>query len=668
MITRLLIANRGEIACRIARTARAMGIEVVAVHGRPDADAAHVAAADVAVPLDGTTAAETYLDIDALLAAARTAGADAVHPGYGFLAENAAFARAVIDAGLTWVGPSPEAIAAMGDKLAAKRIMADAGVPTLPSTTDPADAADIGFPVIVKAAAGGGGKGMRVVTDPADLDEAVAAARREAAGAFGDDTVFVERYLERPRHIEVQVLADTHGRVVHLGERECSIQRRHQKVIEEAPSPVVDAAARERLGRAAVAAAEAIGYVGAGTVEFVAVEAADGLEFSFLEVNTRLQVEHPVTEAVWRVGDDPAPLDLVRLQLLVADGAPLPFDQADLHLDGWAVEARLYAEDPAAGFLPATGTVELLAPANLPSTRWDSGVRTGDVISPHFDPMIAKVIAHGPTRTEAVRLAATELARTRLHGVTTNRDALVAVLRHPAFVAGDLHTGFLDAHLTPEALAPAPSPEAVTAHVAAAALAGLHRRRRAARVPRHVPAGGRHNPADPQRTACRHRGSEIAATHRPTGGEGWAVAVDDVTHPVVLHGIAGDDAVVVELTVDGRRLRCAVDRVDGGPGEEAIWLVDSPLGATRLVEVPRFPTAVAAAVEGGLVAPMPGAVIAVHVGEGDEVVEGQPLVVLEAMKMEHRITAPEPGTVAEVGVAVGDQVEAGAVLVVIEAG
>ena len=492
-ITSLLIANRGEIACRIMRTCEQMGIATVAVYADGDRDALHVRRADQAVPLDGVSAVETYLDIAKVVAAARTSGADAIHPGYGFLAEREDFARAVIDAGLIWVGPPAAAIAGMGDKIAAKQAMAAAGVPVLPSTTDPADAGQIGYPLIVKAASGGGGKGMRIVREAADLDEAVDGARREAASAFGDDRVFLERLVERPRHIEVQVLADQHGRVVHLGERECSVQRRHQKVIEEAPSPAVDAGTRERLGEAAVAAASAVDYVGAGTVEFVATQpsADSGPSFFFLEMNTRLQVEHPVTELAWAVEGAP-PLDLVRLQLEVAQGLPLPFDQDDLRLVAHAVEARLYAEDPATGFLPATGPVDLLVPANGPGTRWDTGVETGDVIGPHFDPMLAKVIAHGATRPEAIRRLSAELSRTRLHGLRTNRDALVGMLGHPDLLDGALDTGFID-RLDDAVVNPTADGFTTAVHLVAATVVGRERRIGTRRVQGSVPAGYRNN-------------------------------------------------------------------------------------------------------------------------------------------------------------------------------
>ena len=503
MITTLLIANRGEIARRVIRTAAAMGITTVAVYAEGDAGAPYVAEADRAVALPGRTAAQTYLNIGALLAAASAAGADAVHPGYGFLSERAQFARAVAGAGLTWVGPPAEAIEVMGNKLAAKRLMADVGVPVLPSWEVVGDTMagldGVPLPVIVKAAAGGGGKGMRVAgAGPAgagELAEAVAAARREAGAAFGDATVFLERYVTDARHVEIQVLADTHGGAVHCFERECSIQRRHQKIIEECPSPALDDGLRDRMGTAALAAAKAAGYVGAGTVEFVLEPSG---EFWFLEVNTRLQVEHPVTEAVTGI-------DLVREQLLVAQGLPLSVTQSGLALDGHAIEARLYAEDPAAGFLPATGTVLDWAPAACPACRWDSGVEQGSVVGVEFDPMLAKVIAHAPTRREAALRLALALERTRIRGVTTNKDFLVATLRHPEFLAWPHHHRFYSA----ERCSPGPP--------ALAARASCRGDRRGSRRAGGCPGGGA-GAADPAQRLAQQRHAPGAGRLLPRPG------------------------------------------------------------------------------------------------------------------------------------------------------
>ena len=441
MIRKLLVANRGEIARRVFRTCREMGIATVAVFSDPDRDAPFVADADEAVALGGATPSESYLRIDALIDAARRTDADAVHPGYGFLAENADFARAVLDAGLVWVGPPPEAIETMGSKLRSKKLVAAAGVPVLDSIDLSGfdeeairEAAErIGYPVLVKASAGGGGKGMRIVPDPEHLLDAVEGARRESAAAFGDDTVFVEHYLEAPRHIEIQVFADTQGTTVSLFERECSIQRRHQKIIEEAPSPVLTSELRAEMGKAAVTATEAVGYVGAGTVEFLYQNG----DFWFLEMNTRLQVEHPVTEEI-------TGLDLVRLQLLVAAGHPLPPEATAATMTGHAVEARLYAEDATKGFLPVTGILDRFR--FDPGVRVDTGVEDGSEISIHYDPMIAKVIAWAPTREEATARLASALQRAEIHGTVTNRELLVRILRHPEFVAGDIDTHFLERH------------------------------------------------------------------------------------------------------------------------------------------------------------------------------------------------------------------------------
>jgi propionyl-CoA carboxylase alpha chain len=691
-ITKVLIANRGEIAVRIARTCRAMGLGTVAVHSDVDADALHVEVCDEAVRLGGATPAESYLRADAIVEAARRAGADAVHPGYGFLAENAAFARAVTDAGLTWIGPTPDAIEAMGDKIEAKRRMADAGVPLVPGAELRADldpdsdevaraGAEVGFPLMVKAAAGGGGKGMRVVHAPSDLAEAVAAARREAAGAFGDDRVFLERFVESPRHVEVQVLGDTHGTVVHLFERECSIQRRHQKVVEESPSPGIDDAVRAALGEAAVAAAEAIGYVNAGTVEFIADEAVlarrragedvDPREaFAFLEVNTRLQVEHPVTEEVVRARTAAGtldPIDLVRLQLLVAMGEPLPFAQSDLVQVGHAIEARLYAEDPANGYLPATGTLRAFAPAELDGLRYDLGIREGDTVSTYYDPMLAKVIAVAPTRREAAARLARALDRTVLHGTTTNRDLLVAVLRDEAFLAGDTTTAFLDVRYPDDDTRRFPPDDAdVEVAVIAATLAAVAERRAAARVLASLPAGFQNTGAYDHETAFDVGDDVWTVRYRHERDGRWHVELSDgtraepVAREVVLHG--GDPATgVIDVEVDGHRQRVRI-------GGRADLEVLTASGRVAVRFRPRFPDAAGEEVAGATLSPMPGAIVTVAVEEGQAVAKGDLLVTVEAMKMEHRVTAPFDGTVAEVRVTAGQQVDADQVLVVVGEG
>ncbi len=652
MISTLLIANRGEIARRIARTAASMGIRTVAVYSEGDRDMPIVREADRAVALPGRTAATTYLDVDALVRAALASGADAVHPGYGFLSENAAFARAVTAAGLIWVGPPAEVIESMGDKVAAKRLMADAGVPVLP-TWDPAGASDgeVTFPVLVKAAAGGGGKGMRVVESPAELAASVEAARRESRSAFGDDRVFLERFIGSARHVEIQILADDHGRVVHCFERECSIQRRHQKIVEESPSPVLGAELRDRIGSAAVAAARAVGYRSAGTVEFVLEP--DG-RFWFLEVNTRLQVEHPVTELVTGV-------DLVREQLRIAGGEPLSVTQEDLRMSGHAIEARLYAEDPAAGFLPATGTLVDYRPAGDPSVRWDSGVGPGCTVGVEFDPMLAKVISHAPSREEAAARLALALERSRIRGVTTNRDFLVGVLRSPEFLAGDTTTDFI-ARVAPPLERPVPETEERTAAVAAC-LALRHRSRASAPVLRSLPAGWRNSIMPPDRVTLQRAGAEITVGYRPRRDGAVDFSIGDWS------GAAS----AVDVTAAGDR--CEVFFESGGRAHHLDVLVDAdrvyvqgPDGDVRFDLVPRFPVAGGGVPAGGLVAPMPGKVLAVAVSAGETVEEGRLLMVVEAMKMEHRVTAPHAGLVAEIRAQAGDQVNGGDLLVVLDAG
>jgi propionyl-CoA carboxylase alpha chain len=637
-IRSLLVANRGEIARRIIRTARSMGIRTVAVFVAADADAPFVREADHAVRLE-----RSYLDGPAVVAAAQRTGADAVHPGYGFLSENAGFAQAVIDAGLTWVGPAPEVISAMGDKINAKAAAEAAGVPILPSTEDPSAAADVGYPLLVKASAGGGGKGMRIVERAEDLDEAVAAARREAKASFGDDRVFLERYVARSRHVEVQILGDQHGTVVHLGERECSIQRRHQKIIEESPSPVVDDAMRAAMGDAALRLARAIGYTSTGTVEFLVDDATRA--FSFLEVNTRLQVEHPVTEEVTGI-------DLVREQLRVAAGEPISPEAASATFTGHAIEARLYAEDPAAGFLPATGTIAVFEPAAEPAVRWDSGVETGSVVGVDFDPMLAKVTAHGPTRADAAGRLALALEGLHLGGVTTNRDFLAATLRSPEFLAGDTTTDFI------ERVRPRLEVERDVAGLErlgpVVALWLQERNRRSARVLRSMPSGWRNTRLPAQTVALRWGDVETVVRYRAQR-DGTFVVGDD--RRAVVHHWTPD---AIDVEVDGERATARITL----DGDHVHVTVGASTASLELV--PRFTVPGPAETVGGFVAPMPGAVLDVRVEPGEAVTAGQTLVVLEAMKMEHHMAAPADGVVAEVRVAAGDQVANGALLLVFE--
>lgn len=640
----LLVANRGEIARRIFRTARAMGMATAAVFVDADAHAPHVAEADVAVRLTNG-----YLDGEAVIAAAKSVGADAIHPGYGFLSENADFARAVEDAGLIWVGPQPAVIATMGDKLAAKRAAVEAGVPTLPSSDDPTVDSAIGYPLLVKASAGGGGKGMRIVDSAGDLTEAVAAAQREALNGFGDDTVFLERYVASSRHIEIQILGDRHGSLVHLGERECSIQRRHQKIIEESPSPVVDEAMRIAMGDAALALGRAMDYQSAGTVEFLVDDATR--EFFFLEVNTRLQVEHPVTEEV-------TGLDLVREQLRIAAGEPLGYGQADVSFNGHAIEARLYAEDPDNGFLPAIGSVEAFSPAAEPPVRWDSGVEAGSVVGVDFDPMLAKVIAHGPTRAEAAGRLALALERLHLGGLTTNRDFLAVTLRNREFLAGNTTTDFID---RTSSAGPEPAEQNVQAERAAirAALWMQGKNRHETPTLRTLPSGWRNSLMPDERIVFRSAGSEtdVEVRYQSRRDGSFVVRSADGDRRAVVHRWSPTS---IDVEVDGVRSVSAITN-----GTSTIH-VQTATGTESLEHVPRFVPPEASGPAGGFVAQMPGTVIDVRVSAGDSVAKGDTLVVLEAMKMEHHMNAPAEGVVAEVRVETGGQIETGQVLLVFE--
>jgi acetyl-CoA/propionyl-CoA carboxylase biotin carboxyl carrier protein len=596
----VLIANRGEIAIRVARTVHALGLATVGVVTEAELGAAHADASDMVVSI------ASYLDPAELLRAAALSGARSVHPGYGFLSENAAFARAVVEAGLVWIGPPPAAIELMGDKGAAKAAAAAAGVPVVPAGDDG------GFPVVVKAVAGGGGKGMRVVRDASELEAATAAAKREALAAFGDDRVIVERYLERPRHIEIQVLADAHGACVHLGERECSLQRRHQKVVEEAPSPVVSPELRAEMGAAAVTLSRACGYAGAGTVEFIAT--GDASEFYFLEMNTRLQVEHPVTELVYDV-------DLVEQQLRVAAGEPLALEQSSLVPRGHAVEARLYAEDPAAGFLPSTGTVRVYREPSGPGIRVDSGIRAGSVVGTSYDPMLAKVVAHGPDRATALARLDRALASFAIAGVTTNAAFSRALLARDDVRAGEQDTGLLERVLAELAVAP---PE----DLAAAAM---------------VAAAGSASPAGPWRRALDGLGEARVGGGRVTiGDRSWAAGEP---RAAIGAGVAGE----AYIMLDGIQRRYAV-----AAAEDAVWVARD--GHHLKLRTARRARRGAGAAAGSLEAPMPGTVLLVHVADGDAVAEGDVLLVLESMKMELSITAPHAGTVAGLALAPGDRV------------
>jgi 3-methylcrotonyl-CoA carboxylase alpha subunit len=662
MFDTLLIANRGEIACRIIRTARRLGLRSVAVYSEADAEALHVRQADDARLLGPAPAAESYLDIAAVIEAARLSGAQAVHPGYGFLAENAAFAEACGAAGLIFVGPPPEAIRAMGSKSEAKTLMEQAGVPLVPGYHgDSRDLAvleraarTVGYPVLIKASAGGGGKGMRVVEQAMDFDAAVGAARREAAAAFGDDRVLLEKYLTHPRHIEIQVFADGHGNALHLFERDCSIQRRHQKVLEEAPAPGLSPERRAEMGAAAVAAARAIGYVGAGTVEFI----VEGDAFYFMEMNTRLQVEHPVTEMI--TGQD-----LVEWQLRIAAGAALPCGQDELAVRGHAIEARLYAEDPARGFLPATGRlVHLRFPETGPRVRVDSGVSAGDAVTVHYDPLLAKLVVWGEDRPAALRRLAAALAGTQAVGVTTNLAFLAAVAAHPAYIAGELDTGFIErrgAELMPPA---GPASDEV---LALASLAVLQRRRAEAEAlarrcgdphsPWHQTTGWRLNVETHGRLVFRDDDREVAVTvhYRPDG-----YRLELPGGEIAARGrLEANGDLRAELA--GHHVRATVVRRD----HELAVLMGAELHRLVLHD----PLALGAAAEAGsgrLTAPMPGRVTEVHVKPGARVARGAPLLVLEAMKMEHTIAAPADGRVTEIHYDAGALVEEGAELLALD--
>lgn len=645
--SKLLVANRGEIACRVMRAARRLGIRTVAVYSDADADALHVESADESVRIGRSPAPESYLAAPAILEAAARTGADAVHPGYGFLSENAAFAQACRDAGLVFVGPPPAAIRALGDKGRAKRLAAEIGVPCIPGyqgeSQDDAtlwsEAQRIGFPLLIKAAAGGGGRGMRRVEREADWAASLAAARREAGGAFGAETVILEQIVEPARHVEIQFIADEHGHCLALGERDCSVQRRHQKVIEESPSPAATADLRRAMSEAAIAVALAAGYVNAGTVEFL-VDAAG--KFYFLEVNTRLQVEHPVTELVTGV-------DLVEWQLLAAQGSPLPLAQSDLRLEGHSIEARLYAEDPREGFRPQTGRVRDWRPPSGPGVRVDHGLRRGDVITPYYDPMIAKVVAHGETREAARARLVAALQETVLFGVTTNRDFLLRVLAHPEFASGRATTSFLDGAGLQE---DDPTPPA---EVLAAACVCLieHAARDLSPGERGWRSTG---PATtPIRLELRDQRWTFQIVHR---GDRYTASVDGQSVEMEKVRYSGGR---LEWTMDGRRRRadCLVE------GDEAFLNVEGRTFAFR--DATYAPALDAGATVGGLVrSPMSGRVLRTAVAKGDAVRKGDVLVVVEAMKMENHVAAPRDGRIEAVHAAAGDQVEANQILVALK--
>ena len=662
MFSKILVANRGEIACRVIATARGMGIRTVAVYSDADAKARHTVMADEAVRIGGPTVADSYLQGDRIIAAAHATGAEAIHPGYGFLSENPDFVAAVEAAGLVFIGPSAAAIRAMGLKDAAKTLMERAGVPVVPgwhgAARDPetlaARAAEIGYPVLIKARAGGGGKGMRLVKAPTDFAAALASAEREAQAAFGDPVCLIEKYILCPRHIEIQVFGDAHGNVIHLFERDCSLQRRHQKVIEEAPAPGMTPEMRQAMGHAAVEAARAIGYCGAGTVEFI-VDGSGPLRpdrFWFMEMNTRLQVEHPVSEAI-------TGLDFVELQLRVAAGEPLPVGQEDLAIDGWAFEARIYAEDADRGFLPATGTLDHLRfpPATefaQGPLRIDSGVRQGDVISPYYDPMIAKLIAHGPTRAIALSRLAAGLRQTRVIGSVTNLPFLAAVARHAGFARGEVDTGLIGRDLAQ--LLQRDPPGGWVPAAAALAATGFLRPQHSA-DPWQALAGWRHWQPDALLVTLNDGNGDIARRVTPLGAGAFLIETGETALYLTLIE-RGEDSVT--LALDGRRVR--LDVLDLG---HQITVCDDGRCDTYTRPDPDHADLDTGAGD-GVVAPMPGFVTQIAAVPGQRVARGDLLVVLEAMKMEHALCALRDGIVAEVRVMPGDQVQNGMVLVQLE--
>ena len=635
---KLLIANRGEIACRIIKTAHEMGISCVAVYTEADSNSPFVRMADEAVKLS-----DTYLNGKEIIEAAKRTGAQAIHPGYGFLSENAKFSRDVQKEGLIWVGPSSRVITSMGDKLKAKDIAEKAGVPTLPMTTDPKKANTIGYPILIKAAAGGGGKGMRIVEDKKDLKEAIAGAQREALTGFGDDRVFIERYVASSRHIEIQILGDSHGNVVHLGERECSIQRRHQKIIEESPSPRVDSEMRATMGEAAIKLAKKLKYESAGTVEFL-VDDKTG-EFWFLEVNTRLQVEHPVTEEV-------TGKDLVYEQLRIARGEELGYSQEDISWKGSSIEARLYAEDPSKDFLPATGTLIAYENDTNIDARWDTGIEQGSVVGTDFDPMLAKVITKGKTRIDAANKLALALETMHIGGVTTNRDFLVASLRTKDFLDGKTTSDFIEKTNPQRAVILEGS--MLENALSAAALWIQGQNRESANILKEIPTGWRNSRLPRQKINFRYLEKDLEVTYKANRDGSFDVN-DGTVARVVKWTSSG-----IDIEVNSSRFFSKVTRDNDN------IVVHGPWGDALFKILPRFTLPGSEAQAGGLIAPMPGKVVDLKVKTGSKVKKGDTLVILEAMKMEHQVKAPEDGKITKVLIKKDDQLENGALLMVLD--
>ncbi|MDA9636585.1 biotin/lipoyl-binding protein [SAR86 cluster bacterium] len=637
-IKKLLIANRGEIASRIILSAHDMGISCVAIYTEADASSPYVRQSDQAYKLS-----DSYLNAKEIIEIAKNSGADAVHPGYGFLSENASFANQVKKAGIKWVGPSANAIKKMGDKLTAKELAEKANVPTLPMTSDPKKADTIGYPILVKAAAGGGGKGMRIVKKAKDLKEAIKSAEREAEGGFGDKRVFLERYIARSRHIEIQILGDSHGNIVHLGERECSIQRRHQKVVEESPSPMVDEEMRFTMGEAAIKLASKLKYESAGTVEFLVDEKTK--EFWFLEVNTRLQVEHPVTEEVTGI-------DLVKEQLRIADGEELEYDQSDIDFFGSSIEVRLYAEDPGNDFLPVTGKLIAFEPANDPLVRWDIGIESGSVITSNFDPMLAKVISFGETRTEAANKLALALENSHFGGMKTNRDYLVSILRSEEYLAGNTTTDFIDrVELNSEINL---TNEEIENYATVGAMWIQGKNRNEANVLSSVSSGWSNGRLPHQEIKFDYNDKELLIRYKPQRDGSF------ITNNNKNLNIFDWNESFIDIEISNIRYRSKVTL------ENEKLLVHTHKGDILLNILPKFKLAEEVEIEGGLTAPMPGKVVEIKVKKGSTIKKGDTLVILEAMKMEHKVSAPANGKITEILVEKGEQVENGTTLVVVD--
>ena len=637
-IKKLLIANRGEIASRIIKSAHQMGISTVAIYTDPDTNSPYVREAKEAFKLESS-----YLDAKKIIEIATTANVDAIHPGYGFLSENSNFANLVSKSNIKWVGPSANAIKKMGDKLTAKKLSEKASVPTLPMTNDPKEAKKIGYPLLIKAAAGGGGKGMRIVESQKDLKESIASAQREAEGGFGDKRVFIERYIAKSRHIEIQILGDSYGNIVHLGERECSIQRRHQKVVEESPSPVVDEELRNKMGAAAIKIASLLKYESAGTVEFLFDETTK--EFWFLEVNTRLQVEHPVTEEVTGI-------DLVKEQLKIANGEPLNFSQDDIEWFGSSIEVRLYSEDPGNNFLPVTGKLIAFEPTEDPLVRWDTGVETGSEITPNFDPMLAKIISYGETRIEAANKLALALENSHFGGLKTNRDYLISILRSDEFLKGDTTTDFLERAKIKDEINL--NEEEIYFLAIAASMWIQGKNRYESEVLSNLSSGWNNARLPMQEIKLQFNDKPLTVKYKNNREE---IFTTDKNNSAKINSW---DKNFIDVEIDNTRIRSKVTF------DNELLLIQSKSGDVLFKILPKFETAKKASIEGGLNAPMPGKVVEIKIKKGAKIKKGDTLIILEAMKMEHKVLAPSDGKVKEILINKDEQVENGATLVVLD--